>query len=123
MQTREFHLGDILSITTGVLVSPRKMKGVYDILQFMTGRSLSTHQLPRSGDEMTPRLLAQHPQLAAVNADSVNVENHAAWLAEQIALYGETMPVRAEHQFHEQRDSIEEAEEQFGKDRAIQVVL
>lgn len=60
--TREFHLGDVLSITTGRLISPRGIEGVYDILRFMTGQDLFTHQLPRAMTEMKPRLLAQHPQ-------------------------------------------------------------
>ena len=62
METREFHLGDILSITTGYLVSRRHMKGVYDILNFMTGDTLFTHQLPRAGDECKPYLLKQFSQ-------------------------------------------------------------
>lgn len=35
--TRDFELGDILSITTGALVSRRHIDGVYDILNWMTG--------------------------------------------------------------------------------------
>jgi hypothetical protein len=38
--TRPFHLGDVLTITTGRLVSPRHMDGVYDVLNFMTGDNL-----------------------------------------------------------------------------------
>lgn len=34
MTARNFHLGDILSITTGRLVSRRHMEGVYDLLNF-----------------------------------------------------------------------------------------
>lgn len=49
MNTRNFHLGDILSVTTGCLLSPRRMEGVYDILNFMTADNLFTHQLGRRG--------------------------------------------------------------------------
>lgn len=38
------------------------MEGVYDILSFMTGDNLFTHQLPRARDECTPYLLEQFPQ-------------------------------------------------------------
>lgn len=94
MAMRSFHLGDILSITTGCLVSPRHMDGVYDILNFMTGNDLYTHQLPSVAGEMAPRLLAQHPQLTAITGDAVTHGNHKQWLAGLVAEFGETLPVR-----------------------------
>ncbi|WP_445080300.1 DUF7736 domain-containing protein [Brevibacillus laterosporus] len=45
---KSFHISDILSVTTGKLLSTRRMDGVYDILNHMTGESLLTHQLPRA---------------------------------------------------------------------------
>ena len=104
MSTREFHLGDILSITTGRLVSPRHMDGIYDILNFLTGDNLFTHQLPRAAGECQGPLLAQHPALADVeDLDKFGDEDGALevkdavdrWLAAQIAIYGETLPVTA----------------------------
>ena len=41
METKEFHLGDILTITTGLSLSNRDLKGIYDILDFMAGDRLS----------------------------------------------------------------------------------
>lgn len=64
MATKKFHLGDILSITTGRLVSPRHIDGVYDILGFMTGESLFTHALPRASDVCKPHLLRRYPQFS-----------------------------------------------------------
>jgi hypothetical protein len=95
-ETRTFHLGDILSITTGRLVSPRHIDGVYDILNWMTGDNLFTHQLPRACDECEGPLLAQHPDLAAIippetfGGDKDAVDR---WLAEQVTIYGETREV------------------------------
>lgn len=88
---REFHIGDILSITTGHLVSPRHIDGIYDILNFMTGDNLFTHQLPRAVNECTPFLLQQHPQLESVDASSVNEDNLEYWLFEQAAKFGPTL--------------------------------
>ena len=97
MTARTFHLGDILSITTGCLVSPRHMDGIYDVLNFMTGDNLFTHQLPRAAGECKDPLLAQHPDLAAiVPPDDFGSDPEAAvkaWLAEQVAIYGETREV------------------------------
>ena len=101
MTTRQFHLGDILSVTTGCLVSPRHMDGVYDILNWMTGDNLFTHQLPRANDECQGPLLAQHPDLAAIEVPdewgdgSREGAKRAVddWLAEQVTIYGETRQV------------------------------
>ena len=42
-ETKDFHLGDVLSITTGCLVSPRHMGGVYDILRRIDDVALAAH--------------------------------------------------------------------------------
>ncbi len=93
--TRAFHLGDVLSITTGRLVSPRHMEGVYDILGFMTGESLFTHQLPRACRECAPLLLAHYPALADIEVPArFEPEDVVPWLAEQAAKFGEALDVR-----------------------------
>ena len=94
-EPRAFHLGDLLSVTTGRLVAPRHIEAMYDLLGFMTGDNLFTHQLPRACDECAPALLEQHPDLKAVEvpaefADASHVER---WLAEQVARFGETRSV------------------------------
>ena len=60
---KEFSLGDVLSITTGRLLSDCHMDGVYDILNWMTGDNLFTHQLPRAAEKCEPWLIEQYPQL------------------------------------------------------------
>lgn len=60
---KEFSLGDVLSITTGRLLSERHIDGVYDILNWMTGDDLFTHQLPRAGRACEPWLIEQYPTL------------------------------------------------------------
>jgi hypothetical protein len=72
----------------------RRMDGVYDILSYMTGESLFTHQLPRACDACRPALLKQHPQLSEVIHDHVNGDNYKDWLADQIARYGEELEVQ-----------------------------
>lgn len=111
-ESRDFHLGDILSVTHDRLLSPRLIAGVYDILNFMTGDNLYTHQLPRACRECKPHLLQQHPQLAQIDASSVTAENWQAWLAEQVSAFGETLPVSPlpEHA-HEFIDPVSELAE------------
>lgn len=57
--SRRFHIGDILSVTTGRLVSPRGMDGIYDILGYMTDDSPFTTQLGRFAEECKPHLEAR----------------------------------------------------------------
>lgn len=76
-ETKLFHISDVLSITTGRLVSYRHMEGVYAILGWMTGESLFTHQLPRAMRECLPEILRQFPVLAEVRlpADPASLGN------------------------------------------------
>lgn len=60
-----FHVGDILSIITGRLVSPRGIEGVYDILGYMTDDTPYTTQLGRFGEECKPHLQQQHDSALA----------------------------------------------------------
>ena len=80
-QRKQFHLGDILSVTHDKLLSPRHIKGVYDILNFMTADNLYTHQLPRAADEAKPSLLRQHSFLSGVDVSDITPENHKERLA------------------------------------------
>ena len=60
---KTFHISDVLSVTTGRLVSSRHMEGIYEILNFLTGDDLLTHQLPRAIKECEPWLRTQFPKL------------------------------------------------------------
>ena len=92
---REFDLGDVLTITTGRLVAARHIDAVYDLLGYMTGDTLWTHQLPRAADECRPRLLEQHPALAEVEppADFLDKQACLDWVASLVPIYGATLPV------------------------------
>ena len=119
---KHYHLGDVLSITTGRLVSSRHIDGVYDILGFMTGEDLFTHALPRAADVCRPHLLRQYPHLSkeALESDLKELDRMLAgngsdraqatvvvakWLADMTAKHGEmleveTLPKDAYHAMH-----------------------
>lgn len=88
-----FHLGDILSITTGRLVSPDHMDGIYNILNFMTGDSLYTHQLIIACDVMREPILEQHPFLRNIEVEKTvefkDADHVYRWLDMQVQYYGE----------------------------------
>jgi hypothetical protein len=86
-----FHLGDLLSITSGVLVSPSHIGGVYQVIDGITGQAHLTHQLPRASEEIRPYLLEQLPFLADVDVPRgfSSEAEVITWLAEATAQYGE----------------------------------
>jgi hypothetical protein len=88
-QHKQFHLGDILSITTGKLLSQSKMDGVYNILNFMTGEELYTHQLGRAAEVCRPYLLAYFPEFKDVNWEKDSGVPVMAWLDVNCKAFGE----------------------------------
>lgn len=122
MNSRIFHLGDVLTVTTGKLLAPRGMESVYDILNFMTGDDLYTHQLPRARKECASYLLRQHPQLAGVDVDDVTPDNFAAKLEAFAAEYGETvLVVPLPNHVHEFIDPLSELAEKVHPDKVIRI--
>lgn len=94
-ETRDFHIGDILTVISDIMVSPNGVDGIYRLLDFMTGDGLFTHQLPRAAGECGPALRAQHPDLAQLHVPT-DMDGDLAvlsWLAAQVDRYGATRPV------------------------------
>ena len=98
MTSRMFHLGTLLSITTGILLpgDPKHRHPiycVYDILDFMEGHDHWTHELPSASRRMEPVLLEQHPWLAEIALDDptrASIKGRwKEWLDEQVVQYGE----------------------------------
>jgi len=118
MSTKRFHLGDVLTVTTGKLLSPAGMTGVYAILKHLTGEPIFTHQIGRVLGEAAPHLLARFPALAAEKGDDVTPEGHGLWLVEKSRIYGEWFDVAPlpEHA-HESIDPISELAEKVHPDR------
>ena len=99
---KQFHIGDILTVTTGVMVTPNGVDGIYEILDWMTDEQLFTHQLSRASKQCEPILKDLYPGLAEVKIpDATNVpecngmqaEFWQKWLAEQVLQFGEQLPV------------------------------
>jgi hypothetical protein len=86
--TKDFSLGAVLSATTGTLLC--EIADLYEILNFLTGESLYTHQLPRAFKVCAPYVLQQHPDLVAVDTASITRENWRRWLATATKQYGKT---------------------------------
>lgn len=118
--TKDFTTEAVLSVLTGRLLC--NIDGVYEILNWMTGESLFTHQLPRVSREAEPVILGMYPRLAeaVAEADQVNGENYAEWSAKWKVRYGETIAVpRLNIAEHERIDPLSELAEKVPPDRIV----
>ena len=77
METKQFDLRTVLTVTTGRLLTKGKGPGdngisdLYEVLDWMTNDNLMTHQLPRASNECKPWLLRCFPELAPLESDVV----------------------------------------------------
>jgi hypothetical protein len=121
---KEFPTADVLSTVTGILVS--KISGVYEVLNWMTGESVYTHQIPRISREAVPVVLAMHPtlQLAIDEAAQVTPENYLEWLRVWEDRYGPAIAVpKMTADQHESIDPLSELSERVHPDRITTIVV
>lgn len=122
MQTKEFVTRDVLSTITGRLMGD--IGGVYEVLNWMTGEDVFTHQLPRISREATPVVVAAHPSLqqAIDEAEQVNQENYKEWRDTWEDRYGPTIAVpKFTADTHESIDPLSELAEKVHPDKIIAV--
>lgn len=108
MQTRTFHIGDVLSIVSGIIISPRHIHGVIEIREFMYGDKVFLSQSQTASLVCKDALLAQFPQFKSMQWQRMEPEMVGAvsdagpegyfaavnwWLDKLIPLYGETLEV------------------------------
>lgn len=121
MPTKEFHLGDILSITTGYLVSPDHIDGIYEILDFLTGDELMSHQLPLAVTAVESALFEQLPFLRNIVIEKgfkfEAPEEVTWWLEDLTQTYGEYHTVSAVPQLWGAHDSMKDFLEVRAKGR------
>ena len=117
-ENMKFDLGTVLTITTGILLT--KIDNVYKILDYMTGDSLFTHQLPRVSRECEPILLKQFPQLKGIDVSDVNSDNWNDFLQKQIEIFGNEFEVIPVSLFeHQHIDPLEELESMVDPSKII----
>jgi hypothetical protein len=120
--TRDFPLADVLSVTTGCMLSDH-VDGLYRILNHLTGDSPVTHQLGRAAEACRPGVIEQHPQLAGVvPPEGIDVPEVMAWIAEQERVHGDSL-VLAPISGWLHVDPIEELVDRVGSERVIVVEL
>lgn len=103
MATRAFPLADILSVTTGRLLTrraPGPGSALDDIFEFMTGEKLAWWQAPRAADACTEAFNAQHPFLAElvpprVTKSAIGKATLLHWLTTAEMKHGTALEVEA----------------------------
>lgn len=93
MQTKLFHITEVISITCGKMVSVSHMDGIHQMLEFMCGEPIYNHQIPRAVRECAPYLLQQFPALADENADGVTEDTLGQWSSRVAEKYGKMLSV------------------------------
>lgn len=73
--TKKFEISAVISITSGLMVSAEGMGGIYQVLSWMAGESVFTHQIPRIRGEAAPLILAMHPGLEMAHAEAAAVKS------------------------------------------------
>lgn len=119
-KTKEFDLGTVLTVTTGIFLCG--MDNLYEILNFMTGDSLMTHQLPRASDDCKPSLLEQFPELSNITVPELENKEECLeyldWMARDLGNEFKVEPLK-ESTYH---DPILELQEMMSDDQELIVV-
>ncbi|MGI9503990.1 MAG: hypothetical protein ACR2RE_13155 [Geminicoccaceae bacterium] len=69
---------------------------IYELLNYMTGDNLFTHQLPRAGKSCLPHILSQHPELRDVTdyiCEQCEQGNIDSVRSEMVQRFGETLNI------------------------------
>jgi hypothetical protein len=82
---RTFKLEEVLSAIRGTLLC--EIGKVYEVLNFLTGVSIYTHQIPRAGRECQVAVFEQVPFLQEINIEGINPDNWKERLTEIKAKY------------------------------------
>lgn len=118
--TKEFPTEKVISAIAGTLIC--EMGGVYEVLNWMSGDSLFTHQLPRVSREARAAMLAHVPSFSRIvdEAEQVNSDNWKEWRDRWVDRYGPTMAVpKMNSDQHERIDPISELAEKVHPSKIV----
>lgn len=95
---RIFPLGDVLSVTTGINLSPLGFQGVTRLLEYLIGATEDEigglgHSILFVAESCKEELLRQFPQLSDIDDSQVTQENYKDWLTEQEQTFGKSFSV------------------------------
>jgi len=89
-----FHISDILSVTTGRIVSQNYVDGLYRVVNYMTESRVSARQLDIARQVCAKYLLQAMPELKDVNPNEVTEDNYTDWIQLQEQRFGDHVFVK-----------------------------
>lgn len=94
-RTKNFPIGDVITMMTGIIVSETGLRGFYQVASWMTGENVASHQLSRISSEGGPAILGMHPHLAPIMDEvrQVTPDNWRQWLDDWEERYGHEVAV------------------------------
>ncbi|KIF66213.1 hypothetical protein HY68_36470 [Streptomyces sp. AcH 505] len=99
-EPRTFPLADVLSVTTGCLLSRTRMDGMGTLLNYLTGQDtfakqlIPAQQFLKAADTTAPVLVEQHPFLADLKPPAeIDAPDLMAWLIDAERVHGEEITV------------------------------
>lgn len=88
---KAFPVGDVLSVTTGILVGPSHIDGIYAVCDHMEQYPHFTHALGEAAERIRPAILRQAPELAEAFPPPISSEDEAsAWCSSVCDYIGKT---------------------------------
>lgn len=141
MTTKRFLLRDLLTVTTGRLLTKPNgpndngIDALYVLLNWLTSDNLSTHQLPRASRECRPWLLRWFPELSQARCEDLDLamsvpgvspsDSIERWVLDLQTIAG----LKAEYDVpkipaddHERKDAFDELVQMRGTDGGIVIV-
>lgn len=103
MKTEIFHIADIISAATGIMVRDGGFDGFFRLLTFMCQEDISLHQTKRVSEEAEASFYEQFPWLHEIDTSTINEDNWQSWLNDVVESYGEYHEVRPMNQQDHER--------------------
>jgi hypothetical protein len=72
---KTFTLGQVLTVTSGKMLCEGGMKDLYEILNYLTGDEIYTHQIPSALDQCRPYVLSSYPFIETIDVSGINRAN------------------------------------------------
>ena len=110
----------VLTVTYDRLLC--KIEDVYRILNFITGDSIYTHQIPRACRTVAPWILRGLPQLRDWDSKEINSDNWQSYVKLANEKFGERLLIKPmPRHLWTHIDPVEEAKAMVGDDNVITI--
>lgn len=86
---KTFTLGQVLTVTSGRMLCEGGMKDLYEILNYLTGDEIYTHQIPSALDQCRPYVLSSYPFIETIDVYGINRANFIESISDMKMRYGD----------------------------------